>query len=130
MFPGVMFGVFTFLNFFIWMQKSSGTIPLGTFFILVFLWFGISIPLVYAGAWFATKKEIAEDPVRTNKIPRQIPDQPVHEWRSEHFYGGILPFGARVHRALFHLDVHLVATILLRLWVFGVSGNYFVDHVR
>ncbi len=42
MFPGVMFGVFTFLNFFIWMQKSSGAIPFGTFFILVFLWFGIS----------------------------------------------------------------------------------------
>lgn len=95
MFPGVLFGVFTFLNFFIWTQKSSGAIPFGTFFILVFLWFGISIPLVYAGAWFATKKEIAEDPVRTNKIPRQIPEQPWYMSGAVSILtGGILPFGA------------------------------------
>ena len=48
-----------------------------------------------AGAWFATKKEIAEDPVRTNKIPRQIPEQPWYMSGAVSILtGGILPFGA------------------------------------
>jgi transmembrane 9 superfamily protein 2/4 len=51
-------------------------VPFGTFFVLIFLWFGISVPLVFMGAYFGFKKEALEDPVRTNKIPRQIPEQP------------------------------------------------------
>lgn len=49
--------------------------PFGTLFALCFLWFCISTPLVFVGSYFGYKKPAAEDPVRTNKIPRQIPDQ-------------------------------------------------------
>ena len=94
-FPGVVFVIFCILNSFIWGQKSSGAVPFGTFFVLIFLWFGISVPLVFMGSYFGFKKEAIEDPVRTNKIPRQIPEQP---WYMHEVFailiGGILPFGA------------------------------------
>ena len=74
-FPGVLFGIFFALNMLVWGQKSSGAVPFGTLFALCFLWFGISTPLVFIGSYFGYKKPAPEDPVRTNKIPRQIPDQ-------------------------------------------------------
>ena len=49
--------------------------PFGTLFALCFLWFGISVPLVFVGSYFGYRKPAPEDPVRTNKIPRQIPEQ-------------------------------------------------------
>ena len=76
LFPSVVFTVFCILNSFIWGQKSSGAVPFGTFFVLIFLWFGISVPLVFLGSYFGYKQEPIEYPVRTNKIPRQIPEQP------------------------------------------------------
>jgi len=95
LFPSIVFVVFFFLNLLIWGQKSSGAVPFGTLFALFFLWFGISVPLVFIGSYFAHKKPAVEDPVRTNKIPRQIPEQ---AWYMQPFFtilvGGILPFGA------------------------------------
>ena len=75
LFPGVVFAIFLSLNFLVWGQKSSGAVPFGTLFALCFLWFGISVPLVFVGSYFGYKKPAPEDPVRTNKIPRQIPEQ-------------------------------------------------------
>jgi transmembrane 9 superfamily protein 2/4 len=95
MFPGVTFLVFFVLNLVIWGEKSSGAIPFGTLFALCFLWFGISVPLVFVGSYFGYKQPAPEDPVRTNKIPRQIPEQP---WYMNPVFsclvGGVLPFGA------------------------------------
>lgn len=95
LFPGVAFSVFFILNLLIWGQKSSGAVPFGTLFLLCFLWFGISVPLVFVGSYFGYKKPPPEDPVRTNKIPRQIPEQP---WYMNPVFsclvGGVLPFGA------------------------------------
>ncbi|CAL5229966.1 g13397 [Coccomyxa viridis] len=95
LFPGVLFGIFFALNMLVWGQKSSGAVPFGTLFALCFLWFGISTPLVFIGSYFGYKKAAPEDPVRTNKIPRQIPDQ---AWYMHPAFsvliGGILPFGA------------------------------------
>ena len=94
-FPGIVFGIFFVLNALIWGEKSSGAVPFGTMFALVFLWFGISVPLVFVGSYFGYKKPAIEDPVKTNKIPRQIPEQ---AWYMHPAFsiliGGILPFGA------------------------------------
>ena len=49
--------------------------PFGTLIALFLLWFGISVPLVFVGSYFGYKKPAPDDPVRTNKIPRQIPEQ-------------------------------------------------------
>lgn len=94
-FAGIIFCVFFVLNLFIWSEKSSGAVPFGTLFALICLWFGISAPLVFVGSYFGFKRPAMEFPVRTNKIPRQIPEQP---WYMQPLVscliGGILPFGA------------------------------------
>ncbi|KAK6942301.1 Nonaspanin (TM9SF) [Dillenia turbinata] len=95
MFPAGVFVIFFILNALIWGQKSSGAVPFGTMFALVLLWFGISVPLVFIGSYVGFKKPAIEDPVKTNKIPRQIPEQ---AWYMNPIVsilvGGILPFGA------------------------------------
>ncbi|KAL2544682.1 Transmembrane 9 superfamily member 8 [Forsythia ovata] len=95
LFPATVFSVFFVLNALIWGQKSSGAVPFGTMFALVFLWFGISVPLVFVGSYIGFRKPAIEDPVKTNKIPRQIPEQ---AWYMNPVFsiliGGILPFGA------------------------------------
>ncbi|KAE8668534.1 Transmembrane 9 superfamily member 9 [Hibiscus syriacus] len=73
MFPVIVFAIF-FLNALIWAQKSSGAVPFETMFALVLLWFGISVPLVFVGGYVGFRKPAIEDPVKTNKIPRQIPE--------------------------------------------------------
>ena len=67
----------------------------GTIIALVALWFCISAPLVFLGSILGYKKAAVELPVRTNQIPRHIPEQP---WYMQAPFtvmmGGILPFGA------------------------------------
>eukprot|EP00111_Clytia_hemisphaerica_P000381 TCONS_00001054-protein len=95
LFPGIVFSIAFFLNFFLWGKQSSGAIPFTTMIALFCLWFGISIPLVYLGYFFGYRKAPYTHSVRTNQIPRQVPDQ---VWYMHPFIGvlmaGILPFGA------------------------------------
>jgi transmembrane 9 superfamily protein 2/4 len=122
LYPGTVFVIFFILNLALWSEGSSGAVPFGTFFTLLFLWFGVSVPLVFVGSFFGYKKEVIQHPVRTNQIPRnvrgclavvcvcaarvlsspplfswlqQIPQQPWY--MNPHLtiaFGGILPFGA------------------------------------
>ena len=60
---------------FIWKRRSSGAVPFATMFSLLVLGFGFSVPLVFLGAYFAVQGKPVELPVRTNHIPRHIPEQ-------------------------------------------------------
>merc|ERR1740130_505416 len=95
LYPGVVFGIFFFLNLFIWGQASAGAVPFATMFSLLVLWFGISVPLVFLGGYLGYRKPIIELPMRTTQMPREIPLQP---WYMKPLFtsmmGGILPFGA------------------------------------
>lgn len=95
LYPGTVFCIFFVLDLFVWGTESSGAVPFTTMFALLVLWFGISVPLVFLGAFFGYKKAPISLPVRTNTIPRQIPEQP---WYISALFtslvGGILPFGA------------------------------------
>jgi len=95
LFPGTIFSIFLFLDIVLAVEGSSGAVPFGTLIALIALWFGISVPLVFFGSYFGFKKDAEEIKVRTNQIPRQIPEQ---VWYMNPLFsvlmGGILPFGA------------------------------------
>ena len=93
-FPGVTVAVLTVLNLFLWYTGSAGTIPLGFFFSVIFLWLLVSIPLAYGGGALAARRPVAPWPSRTNQIPRHIPKP---HWGSHpvvlFIAAGLLPFG-------------------------------------
>lgn len=95
LYPAAVFGICFVLNCFIWGEHSSGAVPFTTMLALLCMWFGISMPLVYLGYYFGFRKPPYDNPVRTNQIPRQVPEQ---RWYMNKFVGilmaGILPFGA------------------------------------
>jgi len=95
LYPGLTFSVFFFLNLVIWGEKASGAVPFLILLELFGLWFGISVPLTFFGAYFGFRKQVPDPPVRVNQIPRQVPDQ---VWYMQPVFsilmGGILPFGA------------------------------------
>mmetsp|Transcript_67436 Transcript_67436/g.161248 ORF Transcript_67436/g.161248 Transcript_67436/m.161248 type:complete len:659 (+) Transcript_67436:92-2068(+) len=93
-FPGVVFVVFFGINCVIWGDKSTGAVPFGTLVALLVFWFFISLPLVFLGSFVGFRSAPVEHPVRTNPIPRQVPDQ---IWYMKALpsvlMGGVLPFG-------------------------------------
>jgi len=95
MFPGIIFFSFFVLNLFIWGERSTGAVPFTTLVILLLMWFGVSVPLVFLGSFLGYKRPAIEFPTKTNLIPRAVPPQP---WYMSPlfaiFVGGILPFGA------------------------------------
>lgn len=79
-FPGIAFFILTILNFLLWGSQSTGAIPFSLFVILLLLWFCISVPLTLVGGYFGAKAPHLEYPVRTNQIPREIPQQRYPSW--------------------------------------------------
>jgi len=95
MFPGIIAAIFFTLNMFIWGEKSSGAVPWTTLLALLLMWFGVSVPLVFLGAYFGYRRSQIEYPTKTNLIPRHVPARP---WYMTPVFsvlvGGVLPFGA------------------------------------
>ncbi|CAG8515208.1 12441_t:CDS:10 [Ambispora leptoticha] len=109
LFPLLIFSIFVFLNFFLVSVKSSGAVPAPTLFIIIALWFLISR---------------VEHPVRTNQIPRQIPDQvfylrPIPSM----LMGGVLPFGAIFIELYFIMNSIWGSKVY---YLFGFSSLVFV----
>ena len=103
--PGIVFGIFFLLNLILWAKSSSAAVPFTTLIALLFLWFGISLPLTFVGAYFGFKKRIIEHPVRTNQIPRQVPTQSVYTQPLPGIImGGVLPFGCIFIQLFFILN--------------------------
>jgi len=101
-FPGIVFGIFFILNMAMRAKGSSGAVPVLTLLSILVLWTGISTPLVFLGSYLAYKQPAVQHPVRTNQIPRQIPEQ---VWYMNPvvsiLMGGVLPFGAVFIELLF-----------------------------
>lgn len=93
-FPGVTFGIFFSLNLVMWFMGSSGSVPFMTLVLLLFMWFGISVPLVFVGAHFAYRLKVITFPTRTNQIKRVIPEPPLGIPPIAYaVLAGVLPFG-------------------------------------
>jgi transmembrane 9 superfamily protein 2/4 len=93
--PALVFGTFFLLNLLVWARQSSGAVPFTTMLVIVGIWFIISVPLSILGSWFGFRQAQADPPVRTNQIPRQIPQasgylRPLPSM----LLVGVLPFGA------------------------------------
>ncbi|KAL3810559.1 hypothetical protein ACJIZ3_000682 [Penstemon smallii] len=91
-FPGIVFIILTVLNFILWGSKSTGAIPISLYFIILSLWFCISVPLTLLGGFLGTRAEPIKYPVRTNQIPREIPARKYPSWLLV-LGAGTLPFG-------------------------------------
>lgn len=46
------------MNLILWVEGSSAAVPFGTLVAVLALWFGISVPLTFAGAYFGFKQEV------------------------------------------------------------------------
>eukprot|EP00038_Savillea_parva_P007385 m.169803 g.169803 ORF g.169803 m.169803 type:complete len:664 (-) comp13147_c0_seq1:107-2098(-) len=103
--PSVIFATFFVLNLILWSKQSSAAVPFGTLVALVLMWFCISVPLTFLGAYLGFKRPAIEQPVRTNQIPRQIPPQTLFTqfWPGV-LMGGILPFGCIFIQLFFILN--------------------------
>ncbi|CAM9768812.1 unnamed protein product [Ascophyllum nodosum] len=113
MFPSACFLVFLVLNLISQRYHSTQAVPFMEILEILSLWFCISVPMVFLGAYFGYRKPVEPYPVVTSNIPRQIPDQPWFLWSSFTIaVGGILPYGAVFIEMFF---------ILQSLWM----GNYY-----
>ena len=54
----MMFGIFFVLNCFLWAKHSSAAVPFLTLLAMVALWFGVSVPLTFVGAYFGFRKRV------------------------------------------------------------------------
>ncbi|MBA0605604.1 hypothetical protein Godav_018160 [Gossypium davidsonii] len=81
----IVFAAFGFI-------KSTGAIPISLYFVLLSLWFCISVPLTLVGGFLGTRAEAIQYPVRTNQIPREIPARKYPSWLLV-LGAGTLPFG-------------------------------------
>jgi len=103
--PGIIFTLFFIMNLVLWAKGSSAAIPFTTLLALVALWMGVSVPLTFVGAYFGFKKRPIEFPVRTNQIPRQIPEQTFYTKPIPGILmGGVLPFGCIFIQLFFILN--------------------------
>uniref|UniRef100_A0A8C9TXN2 Transmembrane 9 superfamily member n=1 Tax=Scleropages formosus TaxID=113540 RepID=A0A8C9TXN2_SCLFO len=100
--PGIVFTDFFVMNLILWGEGSSAAMPFGTLVAILALWFCVSVPLTFVGAYFGFKKR---HPVRTNQIPRQIPEQSFYTRPLPGIImGGILPFGCIFIQLFFILN--------------------------
>lgn len=55
----VVFGLFFVMNLILWSKGSSGAVPFSTLVALLALWFGVSVPLTFVGAYFGFRKRVS-----------------------------------------------------------------------
>jgi transmembrane 9 superfamily protein 2/4 len=94
LFPGICFSVFFTINLCFYFEGSSAAISFGTLFLILLLWFGISVPLVFLGSAIGYKKAAIAKSCKVNRIPKPLTQSP-DEFKMKVIclMAGSLPFG-------------------------------------
>jgi len=53
-----VFCLFFVMNLILWSKGSSAAVPFTTLIALLALWFGVSVPLTFVGAYFGFRKRV------------------------------------------------------------------------
>ena len=69
----VVFADFFLMNLILWWEGSSAAMPFGTLVAILALWFCISVPLTFIGAYFGFKRT-----VRTHTSTQPHTHKPTH----------------------------------------------------
>nr|XP_019811962.1 PREDICTED: transmembrane 9 superfamily member 2-like isoform X2 [Bos indicus] len=118
--PGVVFVDIFIMNLILWIEGSSSAISFGTLVGILALWFGISVPLTFLGAYVGSFQKF-DYPVGTNQIPRHIPHQDfIRRPLFSIIIGGVLPFGCIFIQLFF---------ILNSIWIIIGGGEPFLPAV-
>jgi transmembrane 9 superfamily member 2/4 len=54
----VVFSLFFMLNLILWGEGSSAAVPFTTLIAILALWFGVSVPLTFVGAFLGFRKRV------------------------------------------------------------------------
>jgi len=91
-FPGIAFTMFFAFNI-LAMANDSIYIPFFVVLQLMVLWFGVTIPIVFWGAFVGFRQDRAKFPSSVNSIPREIPHRPWYMSQIPAIVcGGFFPF--------------------------------------
>lgn len=141
----VVFGLFFIMNLVLWSKGSSAAVPFTTLVALLGLWFGVSVPLTFIGAYFGFRKRVristnrpifkqncfnsisgfgtsSEDQSDPEIDPRTIG---LHPTSSRYNNGRCSTFRLHLHPTLLHLKLDLgVSNVLhVRLLVPGLHNS-------
>ncbi|KFD55131.1 hypothetical protein M514_04049 [Trichuris suis] len=93
LFPGFLFLTGFVLNMLTASQHASNALSFSSMLSLLSMFVCIDIPLVMVAFRFGFRKQPYVNPVRTNQIPRQVPEQPIYlNLMFSMLFAGIVPF--------------------------------------
>lgn len=153
----IVFGVFFVLNLVLWSKGSSGAISFGILVALLALWFGISVPLTFVGAFFGFRKRVSFKKKHINYnslfifisikicvvslIADRTPcsdesDSPtgsrskcLHTSGSGHRHGWRFAIWLHLYPAVLYSQLIVVQPNVLHVWISFLSLHHLGDHV-
>jgi len=123
-FPGLAFSMFLFFNLILWFMHSAASAPFLDVIIVAAMWCGVSVPLVFLGAYFGYKADSIEFPTVTSTIARAIPPPPplLHPMIGM-VLTGIIPFAAA------YVELFFIMTSLWMDQFYYVFGFTFIVYL-
>ncbi|KAI6698823.1 hypothetical protein NL676_018942 [Syzygium grande] len=103
LFPGIVLIIHAALNLIMWVNRSTAAVSISMYVTALFLWFCISAPVTLLGGFLATWAEAIHYPVKTNRIPREIPSWTLPSWLLV-LGAGTIPFGTFFMELFFFLS--------------------------
>lgn len=140
----VVFGLFFVMNLVLWSKGSSGAVPFSTLVALLALWFCVSVPLTFVGAYLGFRKRVnikfsvsisiqyisyqnysfslfaAVGASRSYKSNSTSNSRPIdlHAAHSGHHYGRCAAIWMHFHSVVLHIEFVVVQPNVLHVWIF------------